>query len=238
MSSISIVICDDEELWRMEIRKCCLAYAKEHSLDFIITEYSSGRELIDGPEYDITFLDVEMGEENGLDIKNMLQRDRKETHIAFVSGHGEVMGDAFGRNVYGFITKPIDYTEFAGKLGRILADILEDSRTLLVNTIGKKCRIIYLKDVIYIEAAGKYSTIHTINEGGVFSENGVGFWENYLSNSGMMLCTRGKLVNLAYVADINDTSVLLNNGSSLDLSRRMKKTFKEVYKEYIWKKGI
>lgn len=239
MEEIHVTICDDEQRWRADIKQLCQQYAAVNDLTIITKEYDSGQVMLKNSieKCDILFLDVEMKDMNGIDVKNRLQAERKDIRIVFITGHFETVQDAFGRNVYGFLTKPIDKPYFERKLTVMVDSILEDRKTIMLDNCGK-CKLIYLKDIIYIAADGKYSRIYTLQDQEyLFSDKNIGFWREYLGNSGFVMSMRSILVNLAYVERIGQNDVLMKNGKSLEISRRIKKQFVNYYKDYIWKKG-
>jgi len=239
MDEVYVTICDDEARWREDIRKLCERYAKEKSVNLIISEYSSGKEVIANKSKmcDILFLDIELKDMNGIDVKNSLQDERINTRIIFITSHFEIVTEAFGRNVYGFLTKPLDRLALNRKLDLMITYMIDDRKTIMLDNYGK-CKLVYLKNVVYIEAAKNYSKIYTLNdENYLFSDKSIGFWKEYLASNGFEMSMRSILVNLMHVDKIGQTNVYMKNGVSLDISRRMKKHFDEVYKEYIWNMG-
>jgi len=239
IEAISIAICDDEERWRKDIVELCDRYAEEYSYKFTYREYDSGKALLEDKENDceILFLDVELKDMTGLEIKQALQQNRKDIQIMFVTSHKEVIQDAFGRNVYGFETKPIEQTSFYRKLGLMIDYLIDERKTIMVNRAGK-FSLIYLNDVIYIEADTKFSKIYTVKSvEPIFSDKSISFWKDYLEINGFEMSKRSILVNLAYVEKVGQNEVVMKEGRKLELSRRMKKQFCTAFKEYIWKKG-
>lgn len=239
MEEVSIAICDDEQRWRKDIIELCSSFATEYNYKFVFTEYESGKELLNTGinNVDILFLDVEMQDINGIEVKNRLQTLHSDVHIIFITSHNEIIEDAFGRNVYGFITKPIDKVVFNRRINLIIDSMLEERKTIMLNNYGR-IKLIYLKDVVYIEADARYSRIYTVDsESYDFSDKSIGFWKEYLEANGFQMSMRSILVNLAYVDRVGQTEVFMKNGCSLDLSRRSRKQFGEAFRDYIWKKG-
>ena len=75
--------------------------------------YGSGEDLlrdcISGTlgRVDLLLLDIEMGDIDGITIKNRLGKQGNVKNILFVTNHAEVMQEAFGINVVGFLNKPV-----------------------------------------------------------------------------------------------------------------------------------
>ena len=51
------------------------------------------------------FLDIEVGEQNGLSLAKTLREQEKNTVIIYVSSHDKYMKNSFGLNIYGYILK-------------------------------------------------------------------------------------------------------------------------------------
>lgn len=237
MDKITIAICDDEEIWRHSICELCSMYMKDHNLEFKLVQYTKGEDIPDNIEADILFLDVEMPGESGLEVKKRLGHNSHNIRMVFVTSHKENMPEAFGRNVYGFVPKPIDKKYFDQRMDLLVDEINDENKTILLDSAGK-CRVLKLNDVIYIKADGRYSEIYTMSEQTpVFSDKGLGFWHSYLECSDFVYSERSILINLRHVKCPEKTEVLMRDGTRLELSRRMKKDFNENYRKYIWKKG-
>lgn len=63
-----IAICDDEAMVVKEVSKILSDYCKNKSIDFKISEYCDGLDLMISQEnFDIIFLDIEMSHSNGIE---------------------------------------------------------------------------------------------------------------------------------------------------------------------------
>ena len=120
---MNIAICDDEENIRIYIRK--LIQKQEPFCK--ITEFSSGKELLEfqdetnAEEIDILFLDISMGDEDGMTVAKQLRsqmESKKEAVwgslplLIFVTGYPEYMQEAFSVNAFQYIVKPIQESNF------------------------------------------------------------------------------------------------------------------------------
>ena len=181
---------------------------------------------------DIILLDVEMSGIDGVSVKNRLRHENK-VRIIFVTGHSEVMAEAFGMNVVGFLAKPLEYRIFSEKMEEALYGIDRDSRYIEadVSKSAYKKEKILLIDIVYIRAEDRYTKI-VLNTGeAVFSDRGIGSHEKELKED-FGLANRSCLINYRYIKNINK-DVEMKNGECISLSRRRAKLFKEEYREYV-----
>ena len=118
VEQLNIAICDDEENIRIYIRKLI----QKQETFCKITEFSSGKELLEfqdetnAEEIDILFLDISMGDEDGMTVAKQLRsqmESKKEAVwgslplLIFVTGYPEYMQEAFSVNAFQYIVKPI-----------------------------------------------------------------------------------------------------------------------------------
>ena len=104
-----IAICDDEPIWQKQILNYCKIFENDENIEFTYHMFSSGEDLLKyDKNIDILLLDEEMTGISGLDIKEKFENSNRNTIIIFITSHNEMVYDSFGRNVYGFIKKPIN----------------------------------------------------------------------------------------------------------------------------------
>ena len=114
-----IAVCDDDRAIREEISRLIKKQAPEAG----IVAYQSGKEMINaGENFDISFLDIEMGKVSGMDIARHIREQeesgRQRSIIIFVTGYREYMEAAFDVNAFHYLIKPIDIEKFSEVFSR------------------------------------------------------------------------------------------------------------------------
>ena len=156
---IYIAICDDSAECREELEGYCRDFFAG-TQEIRCETFSSGEAFLKSAggrqePFDIALLDVEMEKINGIQVKKWLE-ESGDTQILFVTSHDEYMPQAFGYHVFGFLKKPIEYTEFKEKM-RSLTDVLERKRRFVMVSTMRGRRKILLRDIDYIKGDGKYT---------------------------------------------------------------------------------
>ena len=123
-----ILIIDDERSIRRALREI---------LEFENFEVDEAEDGLDGLEkakaqfYDIIFCDIKMPKMDGMEVLSELQKEKVESPIIMISGHGniETAVEAIKKGAFDFIEKPLD-------LNRILVTIrnANDKQTLVEET--------------------------------------------------------------------------------------------------------
>lgn len=103
---MNICICDDEIHERKMIREICEEYFRGTEIPYQICEAENGLKALEQVgQIDLLILDIEMPEMDGVTLKNRLQDDSVQSKVIFVTSHDELMPEAFGMNVIGFVSK-------------------------------------------------------------------------------------------------------------------------------------
>lgn len=235
---MNIGICDDQQIYRKELENYCKQYFNSRNMKYNLYEYCSGEEFAasNNDELDILLLDIEMDELDGIHLKDSLQRQKKNIKIFFVSSHEEMLPEAFGREVYGFLQKPVAYEKFAMKMDIMVADIEDQEQFVLVEENGK-IKKIFIQDIFYIKAHGKYTEIYgRDNDEYIFSSKSMQEWTEKLQMFDFGQCHRSYLVNYFNIRKIQN-EILLQDGTSIPISRRKKSEIETEYKKFVWRKA-
>ena len=82
-----------------------------------------------------------------------------------------------------------------------------------------------IKDILYVESDGNYSTIHTENNQKVVSSRKLGEYEELLQTMHFLRIHHSVIINLDHIKEYlrgDGGSVILSNGTELSVSKRKK----------------
>lgn len=215
-----IGICDDENVIRDKIEKICINETKKYCEDVVIQKYSDGREVLE-KDFDILILDIEMEDVDGIVVKNYFQKRKKDTIIIFVTSHNEMMSQAFGVNVMGFVAKSY--------LDNQLQVMLDGAMKRVMNTVSIEG--VDSRKVCYIQAEHVYNILHLENETEVSVRCSSADLEKMLEVVGFIRVHRTYIINMAYVDHIKDKTVLVNK-REIPVSARLKSRLRKEYSRY------
>ena len=215
-----IGICDDENVIRDKIEKICINETKKYCEDVVIQKYSDGREVLE-KDFDILILDIEMEDVDGIVVKNYFQKRKKDTIIIFVTSHNEMMSQAFGVNVMGFVAKSY--------LDNQLQVMLDGAMKRVMNTVSIEG--VDSRKVCYIQAEHIYNILHLENETEVSVRCSSADLEKMLEGVGFIRVLRTYIINMAYVDHIKDKTVLVNK-REIPVSARLKSRLRKEYSRY------
>lgn len=245
---MNIAICDDEENIRIYIRKLI----QKQETFCKITEFSSGKELLEfqdetnAEEIDILFLDISMGDEDGMTVAKQLRsqmESKKEAVwgslplLIFVTGYPEYMQEAFSVNAFQYIVKPIQESNFEQVFAQtireyqyLMAKKKEKPKEVLVRN-GNRTRSVSADDIYYIESSNRKVTLYLRHEKIEYYDK-ISSLESELKPDFFRI-HKGYLVNIKYVERYDRTEVKMRNGDSLLISKYKYQDFVKRYLEYI-----
>lgn len=148
-----IGVCDDNEVMRKYMVKSCETIAAEFDDEILIRTFQDGSAVLN-QDLDILILDIEMKDVDGITVKDTFQRKDKNTIIIFVTSHSELMPQAFGVNVIGFVTKNFIEEQLPPILTLAVKKVLN---TVSVDGVDSR-------DICYIEAEHVYNMLHTVGK--------------------------------------------------------------------------
>ena len=204
---MNIAICDDEENIRIYIRK--LIQKQEPFCK--ITEFSSGKELLEfqdetnAEEIDILFLDISMGDEDGMTVAKQL-RSQMESNF---------------EQVFAQTIREYQY---------LMAKKKEKPKEVLVLN-GNRTRSVSADDIYYIESSNRKVTLYLRHEKIEYYDK-ISSLESELKPDFFRI-HKGYLVNIKYVERYDRTEVKMRNGDSLLISKYKYQDFVKRYLEYI-----
>lgn len=204
---MNIAICDDEENIRIYIRKLI----QKQETFCKITEFSSGKELLEfqdetnAEEIDILFLDISMGDEDGMTVAKQL-RSQMESNF---------------EQVFAQIIREYQY---------LMAKKKEKPKEVLVRN-GNRTRSVSADDIYYIESSNRKVTLYLRHEKIEYYDK-ISSLESELKPDFFRI-HKGYLVNIKYVERYDRTEVKMRNGDSLLISKYKYQDFVKRYLEYI-----
>ena len=220
-----IGICDDEKIYREAVKAECLNYFSAQPI--IVEMFSSGVELLKAKkEFDVLFLDIEMPDEDGITVKNTLQRNGSTTRIIFLTSH-----EAFGKNVIDFLSKPLNTQKFQNAMKEILRDM---TGKIIEVEENNKFTTIPVKTIKYIEAQDKYTLVVTNTEELLFRKP-IKDWEKMLEGEWFCRISKSFLINLE-LYKWNADEILIDD-KRINVGRKYKDIVAEQYKEFLRKKA-
>ncbi len=184
--------------------------------------------LLNKIQYDVIFLDIEMPKYDGITLSKQLFNHLTHSIIIFLTNRSELVYDAFGLNIFKFVSK--------SSIQNNLSNIIQETRNLINMriVITLKCDTsdisLVQNDIEYIELIKRDIWIYTSSDKFRIPYYTLEKIYSTLNNSVFCFINRNTIVNMNYVKIIIGKKVFMLNNKQFDVSRGKKQSVLNTYK--------
>lgn len=226
-----VAVCDDEHLFRNELKSFIFSYKAERRLHIDVYEYSTGEALLNSSKaFDIVFLDYQMPGIDGMSVARELRRRNTTCAIIFITSYPHFVFDSFEVQPYRFYVKPIEQSQIVSLMNTFIAHQKLLAPIIVISESEQK--IISAKDILYLEGDGKYCIIRT-NTDTYSSSKTLAQVHSLLPQHCFYRSHKSYVVNLYSISSFEKGTATLVNGEAVNIGRNKIAEFKQVYKQFI-----
>lgn len=231
---VSIGIVDDSERDRDVISSLLRQYQQENHFLYKAREFDDGAALLENyqPDFDIIFLDIQMGGMDGMRAATAIRRVDTSVIIIFVTKTAQYATSGYSVQAQSYLLKPVSYFAFATELSRSLTQLQSQERESVLVGSSTSPRRVDLANIIYLESKRHKLTVHTIEEEITFNAT-LKAYEDLLLPRNFYRSNSGFLINLQHLVAIHGEDAEMSNGDVLKISRSRKKGLLEALSNYI-----
>ena len=248
MKTIKAIIIDDEERARNTLSSLLLNYCPEINILATCSNVPDGVIAINIHKPDVVFLDIEMPDYNGFELLGFFREI--DFDIIFVTAYSEYAIKAFEISAVDYILKPIDIDQLKNSVEKLMqkklhSQMQEQIELLKESYKGDDIRKIALSmsngltfvevaDIVFLEADGAYTTFFLKDGQKILVSKKLKFYEDILSNRSFFFRThRSYFINVNFIKKYSrsENAILMDNGTSITISRDRKQEFETLLKE-------
>lgn len=230
---VSIVIVDDDELQQAHMRQLVNDATQQLDININLTIFPSSEALLfameDHPEWELVFLDIEMGGMNGMEAARQIRQHNSDIQLVFATGYAEYAVEGYGVQALDYLLKPITSSTIERVLERFLNLQVEPETYVIFNVSGDPKRV-NLSEILYLEALQGQVLVHL--SGDVLTLNESLSQVTRQLNDRFIPVHRSYWVNLEAVDQLLKQDVLLTNGNKIPMSRRQSKDVQQAFIEF------
>ena len=158
-----IAIVEDEKEFREQLRNYLQQYASENQMEFQITEFADGAEIVenDKNEYDVILLDIEMPKLNGMDAAEIIREKDEDVVLMFITNMAQYAIRGYSVGALDFVMKPITYYTFSMKMTRALKRAQKKEQKPLILNLPDGIKTLEIKQIYYVEVQNRMLHYHT-----------------------------------------------------------------------------
>lgn len=233
---INIAIYDEMENNRKYLEDLIREYFVKLPYDINIINFTSGEQLINYYLYEkseiyILFLDINQGQNNGIELAERVREVDSLVKIVFTSTSGEYALKSFCVFPFNYIIKPVNKKVLFKVLKQAVFFIDKEKQKSIVIKFENEIHTIFFKDIKYVESYNKKINIYT--QKGILSFNSkLDDVERKINDKRFLRCHKSFLVNMDFVSSVEEYSFILLDSSKVPIKQREFSNIKKAYYSY------
>lgn len=232
----TIILCEDEPESAAAFRDLTESYAKQYHMDIELLCYGSGEELLheweNGVRADIIYLDIPMGEMNGIETARALRKAGCKAQIVFWTACGDYVYDAFDVGALHYLIKgSVSQEKFNEVLKRAFNLIGKNEPEMFICNFNGIKTLIPINQITYFEIWKRLITVH-------YAEKIVKFYksmeelEQELAPLNFVRCHRSYLISVAAITELRRNQITLKTGEVLPVGQTYCKSLLHTFSRY------
>jgi len=233
---IYIAMCDDMKHSLDLNKKLMDQFLRTHNKLAHIEVYRSSEmlthDIIEGKEYDLYILDIEMPGVDGLSLANTIRAHCKNALIIFISSYENYAIQSMEYEVFRYIPKNQVEAQLDSILQKAFKKIEDQqNQAYIIKTVTRYERIMY-QDILWLSKDAKNTMIHT-KMGETFERKSLKEIADELTSTAFCYIDRNCIVNLMNVSKIIGYDVYMVNGTILQISKKRITELKAQLNQYL-----
>lgn len=197
---------------------------------YTIEKCMSRKDLEEYFDIALLFIDIDLGDENGMEIAKELRRQEEKMPIVFVSSNKEYAVESYDVDALGYLIKPIQ----PEKVRRIMDKFLKQNEEYIVrDTRGNEKLKVPLQNIEYFESKNTSILLHLANGHQIRTYGKLGNIEKELENKNFLRCHQSYLINMDHIVGIREACFIMNSGEAAYIRKRDYTVMKKTFYQYI-----
>lgn len=230
---IKVAICDDDIAITGSLESMLHGIAKKRFIPVDTDVFWKGKHLVEAVEnracYDVIFLDIEMGNEDGITVARRIRETDKNVLIIYVTSHESYMQESFSVRPFRFLVKPVETVQMMECFMDAYEEI-SSADSYFRYSYQRLNHKVLLKDIYYFESRRR--KIYIVTEKGMleFYEKLSEVEESLKSSKGIFLrIHQSFLVNYRHIEGLAYDIVIMDDGKRIPISEDRRKQISEQY---------
>ncbi len=242
LQTLTLAIVDDNAETRKIINRRLVQIFNAISIAVSIFTYDSASGYLSSladHNYNLTFLDIEMPEIDGIELAGRLNDEDIKTHVIYVSNREDRVFDSLETNPLGFVRKSHFDQDIEKVIRHYIECLKKESESFFLLQNGKEQMTVKFDEIVFIETVKRKLCFHIdhMEKAFVTSMTLQSIEKEFLDN-GFISSYKGILVNYRFIKVIRDDVIILKDETVIPLSRRKTNEAKSRYMELMQDKLI
>ena len=235
---MKVLVCDDEPLFAERLKQNILNILDKPTWRVSVDCISDLEQVakINAEQYDVAFLDIDMGKLNGIELGRRLRATSSDIILVFVTNYVQYSLDGYEVHALRYLLKDKKKKKLPECLDAVMAAYRKDRSHIRFSSESNEIDVMPVH-IVYAETEGRHLKIHMVNElrAEIVVSMTMSDLTDLLQERGFLRIHQSYLVNMAYIQRIKSTGIWLNDDIKLPISAR---NYKYLKQEYLHWKGM
>lgn len=236
------IIVDNEKNIRNVLKKLCERFLPSLEIVGEAASIAETERLINENDIDLIFLDIQL--DDGLGIQLLEKYEKPSFQVIFITAYDQYAVKAFKYSAIDYLLKPIDTDDLVKAVHKAIESVKNKSHNLKLEALlnnfdkSKSQRLILsdnhnltaidFNDILFFEADGAYTHIHSLTNKYTSTKN-LKHFENLLKEAPFFRCHHSHLVNLDHFERYDKSLgvLYLDNQEEIPVSFRKRESLQE-----------
>ncbi len=235
-----IAICDDSKVDIRALYTMLHSWFAKNDIEVNVEAYDSGQKLLLSyeqqkkkmrPDWDILFLDIYMDQMDGIAVAKTLREKAPNTMIIFVTSSETHAVASYDLMAEGYLVKPVARPRLYQLLDHLRPRM--NVQESVIQVVSDRIPVsVPLNKIRYVEVFNWMCVIHTPGNDIQVNVPLKDIEAQLVDHPNFVKCNRCYLVNLNYVTEITDDTLVLDQGEALNVSVRNRQKTKQAYMNF------
>ena len=203
-------------------------------------EYENGENFLKAARkhpFTVLFLDIYMNGINGVEVAKKLRTFDTDCILIFTTTSTDHALEGFQVRATHYLVKPYSEDTLSALTEEILFRLPDEDRYISIKADGSDVQLQF-KDIIYAEHFSHMIYIHTTAQKTLSTRQS---FENFTAplkeDERFFPCSRGAIVNLEHVVGFDDAAFVMDDDSTVLISRKLLKTARQALMDFLFQRG-
>ncbi len=201
-------------------------YANENALEIKTAVFLNAYDFLDSDEdFDAVLMDIDMPGINGMDASMRIRKSNKLIDIIFTTNLPQYAVDGYKVEALDFVIKPVTFANLSFAMDKVVEkrkNALNGSFFLKIGGLSRKFKN---DEMVYFEMINHNIILHEVGLEPLKVRGSLKLIEEVVNPEIFVKINSGIIINLSKVKTFADGMAIMEDGSSLPISRSHKKEF-------------
>ncbi len=236
MGGLNLLILEDDPEYQKVLRDMVATYPGSTGLVVDVISSTATLEALvsSGARIDIFMTDINLGQgkPSGIEVVRRYFAASSNTQVVYISGYVEYCTPVYQTDHAYFLLKPVKQSDLDAALDKAVANLRGSACAPVALQHGGTITMVDPANIEYIESDRRKVRVFTVSGRVIETYSTLGDMLAMLPGS-FIQCHKSYLVNMAEIAELRPSGILLRSGSEVPVSQRQRRAVRDAFFAFV-----